>query len=193
MRTLVIVSGMVLGALVVLGQSQAPAPASPQAQTQGEHKVDPSEEADIRSLIELIGANDAIEDATTNAIEQFRVNLVEALPDSDRARKFENAFLEKYKARFNADQVMDQLVLIYDKHFGEDDIKGMLQFYGTPLGQKLAQEMPMVTRETQAATGQLSRKVAREVLQELGSEYPDFTSDAKSHPNLRRRRNGTPR
>lgn len=141
--------------------------------------IDPAKEADIRSLIELVGARDVVQDATTKGIEQFRENLVASVPDSERGQQFVNSFVSAYQKKFNADDVTNQLETIYDKHFTDEEIKGLLQFYGSPLGQKYAGEMPKITAEIQAANRAAGTRVAKEVLQDLRKQYPGIGAQAR--------------
>jgi hypothetical protein len=141
--------------------------------------IDPVKEADIRSLLELVGAHDAVQDAVTKGTEQFRENLIASVPDNERGQKFVNAFVADYQKKFNPDDVTSQLVGIYDRHFTEDDVKTLLQFYGSPLGQKYAVEMPKISAEVQAANRAVSTRVAKDVLQDLRQRYPGIASQAR--------------
>ena len=68
---------------------------------------------------------------------------------------------------------------IYDKHFTDDEIKGLLQFYGSPLGQKVAGEMPKINRETQAAVRSAGGKAAREALAEVKQKNLEVGQSAR--------------
>lgn len=141
--------------------------------------VDPTKEADIRSLMELVGARDSMQEVASRGAEQFRENVAASVGDNDRGQKFVNAFVESYKAKFDADVATTQLVAIYDKHFSDDEIKGLLQFYGSPLGQKFAEEMPKINMETQAASRAFSTRIAKDVLQDLHKQYPGVAGHAR--------------
>ncbi len=174
--------------LVIQGASQNSVQASRQgaASAQGNavpahsnSAIDPVKEADIRSLMELVGARDLVQDGANNAIEQSREKLIATVPNNDQGQAFVNAFSASYQKKFDADQVTEQLVVIYDKHFTEDEIKGLLQFYGSPLGQKVAAEMPKIGRETQAAVRASSGKAAREALAEVKQQNPQVGQSAR--------------
>jgi hypothetical protein len=90
-----------------------------------------------------------------------------------------NAFVNGYRAKFNADEATAQLVIIYDQHFTQDEIKGLLQFYGSPLGQRFAAEMPKINSEMQAANRAFSTRIAKQVLQDLHNEYPGIAAHAR--------------
>lgn len=141
--------------------------------------IDPAKEADIRSLMELLGVRDLVQDSTAKGIEQFRENLQASVPNNDRGQQFVNAFLNSYQKKFNPDEATSQFAAIYDKHFSEDDIKGLLQFYGSPLGQKYAVEMPKINAEIQSANRSAGTRIAKEVLQELRQQYPGIAGQAR--------------
>jgi hypothetical protein len=143
------------------------------------HSIDPAKEADIRSLMELVGARDALQDFAAHGADQLRENLVASVPSSERGQQFVNAFIEDYKAKFNPDDATTQLVTIYDQHFTQDEIKGLLQFYGSPIGQKFAAEMPKINGEMQAANRAFSMRIAKDVLQELRKQYPSVAAHAR--------------
>jgi hypothetical protein len=170
--------------IVVQGASQNSVQAAPQGAVAAQGQaatasIDPVKEADIRSLMELVGARDLVQDAAAKGTEQFRENLVASLPGNERGQKFVNAFVTDYQKRFNPDEVTGQLVAIYDKHFSEDDIKTLLQFYGSPLGQKFAAEMPKISAESQVASRAVIVRVAKDVLQDLRKQYPGMASQAR--------------
>jgi hypothetical protein len=165
--------------LAIQGASQNSVLAVPQSgPAEGVRSIDPAKEADIRSLMELVGARDTMQDFAAHGADQFRENLQASVPASHRGQQFVNAFIQGYKAKFNAEDATAQLVAIYDQHFTQDDIKGLLQFYGSPLGQKFAAEMPKINGEMQVANRAFSTRIAKEVLKDLRKEYPGVTAHA---------------
>lgn len=174
--------------LVIQGASQNAVQAAPQsaasmqnsaASIQANSSIDPVKEADIRSLMELVGARDLVQDGENTAIEQSREKLLATVPNNEKGQAFVNAFAASYQKKFDVDQVTNQLVVLYDKHFTDDEIKGLLQFYGSPLGQKVASEMPKIGRETQAAVRAASAKAAKESLAEVKQQNPEFGQSAR--------------
>jgi hypothetical protein len=165
--------------LAIQGASQNSVQTAPQGGLgQGARSIDPAKEADIRSLMELVGARDAVQDFATHGGDQFRENLLASVPATGRGQQFVDAFIQDYKAKFNAEDATAQLVAIYDQHFTQDDIKGLLQFYGSPLGQKFAAEMPKINGEMQAANRAFSTRIAKDVMKDLRKEYPGVAAHA---------------
>src|SRR5438093_5406166 len=111
--------------LVVQGASQNSVPASRQGANsvegnatiqQANSSVDPAKEADIRSLMELVGARDLVEDGENTAIEQSREKVLATLPNNDKGQAFVNAFAASCQKKFDVNQLTDQIVAVYDKH-----------------------------------------------------------------------------
>ena len=165
--------------LAIQGASQNSAQSALHGAGQSVRSIDPAKDADIRSLMELVGARDAMQDFAAHGVDQLRENLFASVPANDRGQQFVNAFIDGYKAKFNADEATAQLVTIYDQHFTQDEIKGLLQFYGSPLGQKFAAEMPKINSEMQSANRAFSTRIAKEVLQDLHKQYPGMAAHAR--------------
>src|SRR5437667_4866148 len=174
--------------LVIQGASQNSVQAARQsaapmqgnsAPPQANSSIDPAKEADIRSLMELVGARDLVQDGANTVIEQSREKLLATVPNNDKGQAFVNAFAASYQKKFDVDQVTNQLVALYDKHFTDDEIKGLLQFYGSPLGQKVAAEMPKIGRESQAAIRAASMKASKDALAELKQQNPEIGQTAR--------------
>jgi hypothetical protein len=179
--------------LAIQGASQNPisvAPQSAAAQDQANSAqakpIDPVKDSDIRSLMELIGAHDLVQDAVNNSSEQYREKLLATVPNNDKGQAFVSSFIESYQKKFDVDQLTEQLIVIYDKHYTDDEIKTLLQFYGSPVGQKVAAEMPKITREIQAASRTTGAKAAKEALQALKAQNPEIGQSARLNNGPRR-------
>jgi hypothetical protein len=180
--------------LAIQGASQNPVSAAPQStavqdqSSSGQAKpIDPVKDADIRSLMELVGARDQIQDAVSNSSEQYREKLLATVPNNDKGQAFVTSFIESYQKKFDVDQMTEQLVAIYDKHYTDDEIKTMLQFYGSPVGQKVAAEMPKISREIQVVSRTTGAKAAKDALQALKAQNPEIGQSARLGNNGPRR------
>ncbi len=149
--------------------------------------IDPAKEADIRALLELVGARDQVQDSVRQTAEQYREKLLSAVPDNDKGQTFVNQTINEYEKRYDLDRVNEQLVLLYDKHYTDDEIKGLLQFYGSPLGQKVAAESPKIFREIQETTRAEAGKAAKAALQQVKQENPGIGQNARLTSNGQRR------
>ena len=172
--------------LAIQGASQNPVSAAPQGAASPDQAspaqakpIDPVKDGDIRSLMELIGARDQVQDAVSDSSEQYREKLLANVPNNDKGQAFVTSFIESYQKKFDANQLTEQLVAIYDKHYSDDEIKSLLQFYGSPVGQKVAAETPKIGREIQAANRTTGAKAAKDALQALKAQNPEIGQSAR--------------
>jgi len=172
--------------IAIQGASNSSVEASGQESAQASASVDPAKERDIRSLLELVGAKDAIQESASAATEQYRQKVLESSASSDRTQAITSAYLGAFQRKFDADAVNGQLVGIYDQHFTDEEIKGLLEFFGSPLGQKAATEMPKINREVQYATRTATAQAARLAWQDLRTEYPNAAGAPHAVPARRR-------
>jgi len=145
-----------------------------------EVRIDAGKRADIRSLMEVVGARDEMRQATARQTEEFRDNLVSALPAQQRDEVV-TTLVSDYQKKFHSEALSEQIIAIYDKHFTDDEVKGLLQFYSSPLGRKFAAEMPKIAAEAQAANREEGTRTATEVVQQL----PEQKSAAPVEASLR--------
>jgi hypothetical protein len=179
--------------LAIQGASQNPVGSAPpstlsedEASRAKAKPIDPVKDTDIRSLMELIGARDQVQDAVNNSSEQYREKLLATVPNNDKGQAFVISFIESYQKKFDVGQMTEQLVTIYDRHYTDDEIKILLQFYGSPVGQKVAAEMPKIAREIQAASRATGAKAAKEALQALKAQNPEIGQSARLNNTPRR-------
>ena len=174
--------------VAIQGASQNAAQAAQQnaGVQQAAKSIDPAKEADIRALMELVGARDIVQESMTTTSEQYREKMVATVPNNDKGQAFVNTFISTYQKKYDVDQFTEQLVGIYDKHYSDEEIKGLLQFYGSPLGQKVAAEMPKINHETQEAARAASSKAAKDSLQAVKDQNPDVGQSARLGSGQRR-------
>jgi len=188
MKAFLVLAAIYVGAFLIAIQGASQTQAEGVANKPGIQRVDPAKDADIRSLMEMVGARRMAQDVAAKGAQQLRENLVATLPASQQGQQFVNAFVADYQKKFNSEDVTSQIVGIYDKHFTDDEIKGLMQFYGSPLGRKFAAETPKIQAEVEAANQKVSTRVAADVLRDLPSEYAGIApnnaqiNSAKSQP-----------
>jgi len=112
-------------------------------------KIDAAKEADIRRLMALTHTT-LLDKQTIGAMEaHVRPAITNALPPGEYRAKLVDLFVAKYKSKLNPEELKERAIPVYDKHFSAAEIKEMIRFYETPLGQKVLKEMPVVTAELQ--------------------------------------------
>ena len=137
-------------------------------------RIDPAKEADIRRLMEVTGAQERGKQVESLMLQQLRPLIEKSLPPGDRTQKIVGIFLEKFQARFRGTDMLEPIVPIYDKYLTDDDIRGLIQFYESPLGQRVIKILPQVTQESFAAGVALGRKIVSDILGDMSQEYPEL-------------------
>jgi uncharacterized protein len=153
--------------------------------------IDPTKEADIRALLELVGARDQVQESVRQTAEQYREKILAAVPESERGQAFVNTTINEYEKHYDVDRVNEQLVVLYDKHYTDEEIKSLLQFYGSPLGQKVAAESPKIFHEIQETTRTEAAKAVKAALQEARQQNPGVGQNVRlsgQRPALQQRR-----
>ena len=153
--------------------SQAP-PAAASATAPAAAPADPVKAADIQRLIEVAGMKQLMVQ-TMDALEtNVRPNLESALPPGEYRARLIDLFFEKFRAKLTIQEFLDMATAAYDKYFSDDDIKGLIQFYQTPLGQKTLTVLPKLTAELQAEGMQKGEEAGRDSMNEVLAEHPDL-------------------
>jgi len=188
MRPLLVGCALLSGALLVLAHSpsllvnaqEKPSAAEPshspvKSAPQASSALDPQKEARIRELMEVTGAKDLGQQLITAGMEQFRSSVLDSQPNNPRAKQFVDAFVARFQKHFDAGSLTEHVIPIYDKYLTSDDLKGLLDYYRSPLGQRMLKALPEVTRESQATGFALGQKAAQETMEELKADFPEFT------------------
>ncbi len=88
-----------------------------------------------------------------------------------------------FQKHFDANSLNERVVPIYDKYLTAEDLQGLLEYYRSPLGQRMLKVLPEVTRESQAAGFALGQKAAQATMDELKTEFPEFAGkEEDKHP-----------
>ncbi len=69
-----------------------------------------------------------------------------------------------------AQQMLDLVVPIYQRNFTPQDVRGLLAFYRSPLGQKMLRVQPVVMREAMLAGQQFGRQQFEQRIAQLESQ-----------------------
>ena len=181
MRPLVVACALLSGVLVVLAHSPSvrviaqEKSSPPKSATQAPANIDPQKDARIRELMDVTGAKNMGEQLIEAGMEQFRSSVLDSQPDNPRAKQFVEAFVVRFQKHFDADSLNERVIPIYDKYLTIEDLQGLLDYYRSPLGQRMLKVLPEVTRESQEVGFALGKKAAQETMDELKTDFPEFT------------------
>lgn len=107
---------------------------------------------------------------TSQAAEQILMGIENALDAQKRASPdVPDVFWTEFVARAKASvpDLVEMLVPVYDREYSSDDLQGMIQFYQSPIGQKMLAAQPRITRDAMLAGQRWGGQLGAAVLKDL--------------------------
>jgi hypothetical protein len=156
-------------------QAAGTAPAAPTAPAE---KIDPAKEAAIRQLMDLTQTSKMGDSLGAYVTNQVRQVLSQAMPP-DRLARLMDGFSQKLVTAAPASAITDAAIPIYARAFSMEDLQALIQFYESPIGQRVVKALPQVTRDSEELGVQMEQKGAMNVLQEMSSDYPELKAMLK--------------
>lgn len=188
MRGLYVACALFTCAVIVVAQSPTARVSaqdkrqSPEERRTATRSIDPAKEADIRALLEITGSAKLGEEMQKAFLEQVRASFAESLPQNERSKRFLDDYIDHFQRKFNPQALTELTIPIYDKHISADDLRGLLDFYRSPLGERTLQALPLVLQESRERGAALEQKAAQETMEELKTAYPEFVPDSNEEP-----------
>jgi hypothetical protein len=134
------------------------APATkPDPDDQKAEAIDPQKEKDIRALLEVSGTAKLGMQVLDQMIVQMRRTHPDVPPE----------FWDAFKKEVGPEDFIELIVPVYAKHFSDDEVKELIKFYKSPIGQKLIREQPMMVRELMVAGQQWGAQLGPRIAKRL--------------------------
>lgn len=113
---------------------------------------------------------------TTNALAQFKVNIgtiIDMFRENKNYSNISESFWKEFQAEIektSETRLIDMFVDIYFKYFTESDLKEIIAFYKTPIGQKLLHNNPAIIKDAMSVGKKWGEDVAEQVVDKLKKE-----------------------
>lgn len=111
----------------------------------------------IKNLMNLTGSGNLGVSVVNNMIDSFKKSLPNV----------ENAFWNEFKKEIIAEDLVNLIIPIYDKHFTENEIDELIAFYNTPIGKKMISTLPTITQESMLAGQNWGKLIGEKVIKSL--------------------------
>ena len=126
------------------------------AQTTVSIAPDAASKEDVQKLFDVMASRDQVRQLMGQMFAQMRaINRQEIKKKHPEVTEEEIARAERGSEElirnFPIDEMLSDMVPVYQRHFTKTEIDGLTAFYSSPIGQKLLHEMPAVTAETMQA------------------------------------------
>lgn len=115
---------------------------------------------DIRKLMTSMGMADMSNQIKSQLISSIR----QSYPDVP-ARVW-----DEVSAEVQTKEMIDMMVPIYSKYYTHEEVKDLIKFYNTPVGQKTIQVMPALMQESMSVGQQWGLKLTQIVTEKLKVE-----------------------
>jgi uncharacterized protein len=167
--SLIAIAGPVQGA-----QSGSTPAADAAAAPVAPSKIDPGKETDIRQLLDMTGSAALAQQMMDSMEQAVRPAIANALPPGQYRDELVDLFFQKFRSKLDGKRLVDLAVSRYDENFSDEEIKGLMNFYATPLGKKVTTLLPKITAELQQDGQRLGQQAGRDSMIEVLSEHPDL-------------------
>lgn len=137
------------------GNARGPA-TSTAPTTQGE--IDPGKVADINKLMEIAGTKQLLKQMVARILTPYKKYYPE-LGDH---------VWDEFTSDDSLRAQMDRTVSVYDKYFTHQEIKDLIAFYNSPVGQKYTRVMPAVAADLMTLGQEWGREIAAKIKVKAG-------------------------
>jgi uncharacterized protein len=144
------------------------------ARANKQSKIDPQKEADIRRLLQVMGSERTMTQVMANMEVSMRPLLTSSLPAGEYRERLIQLFSDKFHSKIDLRELTDLAIPVYDKYLSDADINGLIEFYSTPLGQKVITVLPNIVSESGEKGRGWGQKIGRESMIEVLQEHPEL-------------------
>ena len=135
-----------------------------------------SHAAEAKRFVELTRVDKLAVPAYMQVRQMFAQRFAQA-----KAPESKKALLESYQAKANAaldravgwDKLKPDMVKLYTSNFNEQELKDLIAFYESPLGQKVLQKMPTLT----AQSAQITQSKLEAAVPEVNKLLTDMSNE----------------
>jgi hypothetical protein len=129
----------------------------------------PSAVATAKELLAAKGGSSLYDPIVPGVVEQVKNLFLRTSPSlSKELTEVAAQLRSEYEGRKN--QVLDELAKLYAERFTEQELKGALEFYQSPLGKKMLTEEPRILDESLKRVQNWGDQFANEVILKMRTE-----------------------
>jgi len=152
-----------LGIACVFTSAQTPSsPAGKPAARPAAAQERPTQEQ-VLKLLELLKVRDSLQITLDAMKEQVKGTAVQSLreripnPTADQLKSV-NAIVDGVFKDLVLDDLLQDVVPVYQRHLSRSDVQAIINFYSSPAGKKILREQPAMIRESMQATAAAQQK-----------------------------------
>ena len=127
-----------------------------------------SKDVKIAELLETMGSTQAMKTSFEYMINYYKQNNPQ----------ISSEYWDNASKHVDYDELVQKLIPVYSKHFTEQEIVDLLNFYNTSTGKKMIEKTPTILEESM----EIGRKWGIELAQKIEKEIPVSTKKEYSSP-----------
>jgi hypothetical protein len=124
-----------------------------------------TKEADTRRLLSLMGAGKVGAQLMDQMFSTVRSTMEQQVPP-----KVWKDLVAEFKAEFSPEKLIELNVPIYARHYTHDEIRQLISFYESPLGQKVTNVTPLIVKEAYEVGATHGRQLLLRIYERLRSK-----------------------
>ncbi|WP_442794744.1 DUF2059 domain-containing protein [Pelobium manganitolerans] len=117
----------------------------------------------IKTLLKLTGSADIRTQVSKQMIAALKTNM-KSVPEG---------FWDAFEQEINAENLIERIIPIYEKHYSEKDIDGLITFYQSDLGKKVTATLPAIMQESMQIGQTWGKEIAERAIKKLKEQNPD--------------------
>jgi hypothetical protein len=134
----------------------------------------PATKEDIERYLEAMHTRDLMKSMLEvmkkqmHQIAHDRIQKQSGLPSDFDARM--DKMMDDMVANFPAEDLLQVMIPVYQKHFTKGDVDALVAFYSSPTGQKFVKELPAIQAEAMQAAMPVIQKMSAKVMDRVDTE-----------------------
>lgn len=117
----------------------------------------PATKEHVKTLLEMMGSGKLGIQIMENMIATWKKSAPEV----------PNDFWDDYMKDVKPETLVDLTIPIYIKHYSDEEILQLIEFYKTPLGKKVIEQMPLIAQESYAVGSEWGKKLGEQAVKKL--------------------------
>lgn len=160
---------------------QSPAPSKPAVQSEK------ASEAQILKLLDMLQIRDNLQitlDAMKTQMQHGSEEMLRekiARPTDEQIKSVDKIVDEEF-GKISMDDLVRDVVPIYQRHLTRSDVAALIAFYSSPVGQKLRREQPAMMKESMEATSAGQREKMEQLLARVEIRLEQFIETEQGKP-----------
>lgn len=114
----------------------------------------------VKTLLELTGSGKLGMQVMNNMMG----TLKKSMPDVP------TKFWDEFMKGVNPETLVELVIPIYQKHYSDEEILQLMDFYKTPLGKKVLEKTPLISQESYAVGSEWGKTLGEQVVKKLKAE-----------------------